>query len=130
MQLLQHSAFIILVLLFAVTAFSEIPEPEIGLLMPKPLTDEFHGNYGVWYDTNHDGVADIGFLHRPAGPPKKYVGCKSNSREGAYLYIWAGCGDGGTPIVYRLLRKHLAVNGSLVGSKIWLWYIKGTWPPK
>jgi len=64
------------------------------------------------------------------GRLKNMWGVKVTQGKGRIFSSGPDAGRGETPLLFRMLRKHLAVNGQLVGSKIWLWYIKRTWPPK
>ena len=99
-------------------------EPPIEYLM-HGVNKEMAGNWAVAYDIDSDGQWDIAFLHHKIAVTRKFERCQMPHRSGSSLYVWAGCEDGESPLLYTLDRKYIAIRKP---DTRWSFYIKKTWP--
>ena len=116
----------LVVLIFGLVhmAKAEYSEPPLEYLM-NGVVREMAGNWAVAYDVDNDGDWDVSFLHHKVSVTRPYKECGEPLRQGGNLYVWSGCDEGQTPLLYTLNRKYLAVRKP---KQKWSWYIKSTWP--
>ena len=105
-------------------AKADFVAPPLEYLM-YGVSQELNGNWAVAYDIDNDGEWDISFLHHKISVTREYNECGEPVGNGRDLYVWSGCGEGQTPLLYTLNSNYIAVRKP---GQIWSWYIKSTWP--